>query len=281
MLGQFHIHDASLLVSWDASVMTDSSWSLGLTPAQWELWGRACRVLERSGFRVFPQARVSRLIRKHYRQGRHPGGLEVKTACHRGQMEFRFFQSLVRDNPHGGEYDFDRLARMPYLVRLRWRLVMDRLVGFLLERGLQAQPTKPASPVPDPLRWFNAAWGSDRFERGPDGWVRPDPLGSVDRDGVTIETGSVRYFRHRNGRLYRGRVYPNLNGQWLVLYGSAEQDWTTLSAGELFWCDPRREPRRVGQGRRTRLEVEKRKAIQAEQYERAAVLRDILRAEPA
>ena len=39
----------------------------------------------------------------------------------------------------------------------------------------------------------------------------------LDRDKKVLRNGDIKYFRHWNGYLYRGRVYHNINNMWLVI----------------------------------------------------------------
>lgn len=285
MLGTFSTHDTSLQIQWDDSVIGPQG-NFGLTSTQWELWGRACHLLAGLGFNITVDPNTlknHRIIAKYYRRGKHPSGLEVKTDCHRAVCRFEFFQNINRENPNGGEYDYGKLARMPYLVRLRCQVVRRKLCRVLEELGLTFDGDRArVDPAVDPLGWFNGTWGAGRFARRADGW--PDPAkemshGNKDRDGLPLDVGVERYYRCRHtGRLYRGRCYPNMNSMWGVVSGAT---FTCVSSSELFSCaDPRQQPRRLMPNRRRRLESEKKKAIEAENYERAAVLRDILRREP-
>lgn len=52
----------------------------------------------------------------------------------------------------------------------------------------------------------------------------------------TIRNGEIKYFRGRNGYLYRGRVYHDLNNMWWVIINKFEVK--RVAAFELFDLAP-------------------------------------------
>lgn len=49
-----------------------------------------------------------------------------------------------------------------------------------------------------------------------DGEEQPSYNG-LDRDKKVLRNGDIKYFRHWNGYLYRGRIYHNINNMWWVI----------------------------------------------------------------
>ena len=156
------------------------------------------------------------------------GDLEYHLRVSGRHVELTFFQNVVTVNQYGGRYDFDRLRKMPYLVRKRYEWTEMRLCKWFHLQGLPRRESR-VSPWPDPLAWFNSRWdgeherkrGTHRFERGPDGWPTERELASwkqLDADGRRITQGAERYVMIR-GRAMRCRVYGGINGMWLCLYG--------------------------------------------------------------
>lgn len=228
---------------------------------------------------------------RHHRAGTRPtphGDLHFHAEMYATGGKVEFFQEVVTVNHHGGRYDFDKRQKMPYLIGKAFDLAVAAARTHLLDRGF-TEENKPASPVLDPLADFNAHWDSDydrlagrhRFERGEDGWPVPKELNNYGwRDGEPlIQQGSVWYFRDRGGRLARGRCYGGINGMWTVIYGPGLGDYICLSRHQLFQCSPAAEPRRVVPAKRgiTRLEGELKRAVAAQDFERAITLRDSLR----
>ncbi len=201
-----------------------------------------------------------------------------------------FYQDVVTVNENGGRYDFDRHKKMPYLIGKAFEFAIRAARTHLIDRGF-VESTKLDSPVGSPLAYFNQTWdgeyerrrGTHRFVRGADGWPTEKELGQacwgVSADRPLIEQGSVWYYRDRGGRLARGRCYGGINGMWIVIYGPRPRDYTHVSRHELFQCSPSAEPRRVVPVTRgiTRLQSELKRAVAAEDFERAIVLRDNLK----
>jgi hypothetical protein len=254
----------------------------------WETYNRARRALEAKGFVFGPDPRVADRypsIAKYHHQARC-GDLWVDSEVYPAGCKFEFYQELVTENPNGGRYDFDRVAKMPYLIRKKFELCIATLKRHLESRGFD-EHRKIASPIPDPLAYFNDRWDSDyerrrgvhRFKRDDSGWPHRDELpahGRFDRDGAEIGHGEVRYFRDHKGYLSRGRCYGGINGRWLVIVGSGQRDFTHINASELFACDPARIPRKV-HPRPRKLAAVLKDAVDRQDFERAIVVRDLIK----
>jgi len=254
-----------------------------------DVFARIVQALRRLGWTVGPQHYIftnndNRFCQKGNLKGDlHMGGRSIK---------FEMFQSINcptrPDNE--GRYEWSKTELMPYVMRLEMERTRRRIRDYLCNvfTGYAFQPPKIASPNPDPLAYFNDSWdgeyekklGTHRFKRGADGWPAESELGSWDRrdkDGVTMSHGDVRWMRDRNGRLLRGRVYGGINGMWMFVYGPGQRDHTHESARSFFTYQPDMPRKQVDQHkRRKRLEQELAKAIKAMNFERAAVLRDVL-----
>jgi len=242
-------------------------------------YGAVIRHLRDIGFKVGPDP----LIKKRYpslsaksRLGFH-GHLRV-TIEQRGRVvELKFYQELVTVNPNGGRYDFDRRAKMPYLIRLRYDHTVLSLQRMLAERGM------PMQREPAPLR------GRARIEQQRAEWVRshgpkmygqPIPAYNAgSADGVNLIDGQAVWFRGRDGRLRHGEAWHSANNIWMVLVAGGVVE--CLGSFELYASRPLTpikgrwfEPATV----RGRLVDAKAKAIASEQFERAAAIRDALAA---
>ncbi|WP_101484416.1 UvrB/UvrC motif-containing protein [Janthinobacterium sp. 61] len=90
-----------------------------------------------------------------------------------------------------------------------------------------------------------------------------------------MENGSKVYAIDRSGRVICGTAFYDLNGNWQIVTGryAMTSVWHTA-----IWARCPGDPRvkRNARDRRLRLEGELAKAIKAMNFERAAVLRDIL-----
>lgn len=255
-----------------------------------KLFHRLMGTLRRAGFTIGLDPEIEerfKSLSKEHRYGRH-GDLELQAHYSPAGMEIRFFQNLVRENRHGGQHDFDRRQKMPYPVLLRWRHAINQLKSVLTRVGFQ-ESVLVNSPIPDPLAYFNGKWDSEfdrlnsghRFSRGDDGWPIEKELGywpPIDANGIQITQGCVRFFRTVNGHQMRGRCYGGINGRWTVVYGPGRGDFTHLSSHELHSMAGER--KLVSATRREkRMRDELRRAVGAENFERAIVLRNLITAQ--
>lgn len=286
----FRTHDTMLFVA--ATTDRPEKRGFGTTEPDWETFNRLCEVLIGKGFAIGADPRTMQRcsgIAKYHRLGRCRD-LWVKAQVYPMGCEFAFFQEIVRTNPNSGYYDFDKRAKMPYLIGKQFEAALAAMKAHLLERGFVAEPEKVASPNPDPLAYFNDQWDSEwdkkrgvhRFERDESGWPAASELRfwpGKDADGASLTHGAIRYRRDAKGYLQRGRVYGGINGTWLFVYGPGRRDFTHASAREFFSCDPRTVPRKQHPIARrvARLRQEMQKAVEAEAFERAARIRDAVR----
>lgn len=226
-------------------------------------FGRLLDHLRSRGFTVEPDRKVDKVIRRWYWIGRK-GHLEFHAQTSGRTAEVEFFQSLAFENPNGGRYDFDKFRKLPRFLRLRCAVEMIHLIRAMqglgytfgqrsdlhepLARAVLRKAERREEEGLSPLERFNRSWGADRFERGDDGWPTAREIQSCnrrDRDGALLSNGDVRYFRHHDGRLVRGRVFTNMGNMWAVVHPDGTPI-TYVSSGELFSTDrPDLLPRRV------------------------------------
>jgi hypothetical protein len=292
----FWIFDSTLCVA-AASDQPDRRMGGGWQRPDWETYNRLRGALEAGGFAFTSDPRIDKhysCLAKYHHVGARPtrhGELRVATETYPTGCKFEFYQDVVIENLNGGLYDFDRRAKMPYLIRKAWEAAIRRAAAHLVGRGF-VDTTKIDSPNPDPVAYFNQSWnspsdwkrGTHRFDRGEDGWPSDKEIGLAcwTMGHPLIPHGAIRYFRDRKGRLMRGRCYGGINGRWMVVYGPGRRDFTHLSRHELFECDPRQQPRRVHPVDPKRLAAVLAKAVAAQEFERAIVIRDALkRLQPA
>lgn len=288
----FLVHDSTLVLTVEpAGRDRFGSWQV-----DWDNHARLLRVLKRTGFRI---AADPALHRRHQRLSKYHrvasrGDLSVHCEVYPTGSKFEFYQDIVTVNRNGGRYDFDRVAKMPYLVRKAFELALRELKADLVGHGF-LERTKVRSAVPDPLAYFNDRWdgeyekrlGCHRFARDESGWPASSELQNYqrrDRDGADLTHGALRYLRTSQGYLLRGRVYGGIGGRWLFVYGPSLDDFTFGSAHEFFTCKPSEVPRKQHPNPATarkraagRVRDRMRAAVSAEDFEAAARLRDAAR----
>ena len=291
--GTISFNDASLSI-WEEpgrAVMVNDGWKSAFKK---DVFARIIQQLNRMGWNCEVPAemveRYSLSFARNYRSCRK-GDLHGELSLSGRHIEFAMWQELHNvSNRNGGRYDFDKEQRMPYLLRLQMQITRCRLRDYLVNvfDGYVFTTERVSSPNPDPLAYFNARWdgeyekrrGTHRFERGPDGWPSERELSSWDRkdaDGRPLSHGQVRWVRDHQGRLRRGRVYGGINGMWMLVYGPGRRDHTHESARNFFTYVTDMPRKKVSEyQRRKRLQAELDLAVRAMNFERAAVLRDVL-----
>lgn len=297
--GTIGLHDATLAVCEEGIPPPNAPGGFKARDA-WEAQFKAevfdlvAATLTSIGWTVGPwtDAKVYPAIADGRRTCSHTSGLQAELGVNGRSVELEMWQDVTpSENKNGGKYDFDKLERMPYVLRLEVERTRRHVIKALCEAhsGYSVRPPKISSPNPDPLAWFNDSWdgeyerkrGEHRFKRGADGWPNDEelkPWARKDRDGVELRHGDVRYLRNYKGYLMCGRIYGGINGRWTLVYGPGKRDYTCAQANEFFTCSAGSVPSKVypARERRKRLEREMQKAIAAMDFDRAKVLKGIL-----
>lgn len=287
----FHIFDTSLCVS----AFVGRKDRIQMWSPDWETFNRLVLAITAAGF-VFDDdpyydGRYKCLSKYHrlgHRETAH-GTCYVTAETYPAGCKFTFYQEVVTTNRNGGRYDFDKRQKMPYLIGKAFERAIITARAHLLAQGF-TETAKVASANPDPLAYFNDKWdgeseksrGVHRFKRGADGWPDHCELAgsrwNTRSDPPFVEHGSVWYFRHHNGYLMRGRAYGGINAMWLVVYGPGKSDYTHVHRDALFQCQPSTVPRRLVAQPHKRVSRLLEKAVETQDFERAIVLRDVLKA---
>jgi len=199
-------------------------------------------LLNRRGFSLGPDPVVHhRILVKTHRAGK-AGDLEVAASLSGRHIEVQFFQNVHQvQNPNGGRYDFDKLARMPFLLRKRAQLEMNKVRELLVSK-FGASVTKGDVPLPHPNRSTavefiearNRGSGHFKAELGHADWYADYNRQTGDRQLLTH--GTPVYFRDRKGRWACGVAYYNLNNMWWVAVGKYEV--RNLCSTDLFVRPP-------------------------------------------
>lgn len=151
------------------------------------------------------------------------GKLEARLECHRAISHIEFYQNVVFENPAGGQYDFDRVQKMPYLVRVLFLLERGRITSLLKSLGLAdtSDPTTFPTPNHEVMHRIKTCghWhGEDLF-----GWrPRPGSYGAdKERNSKQLLPGETKFYYHwATKRLSRGVIWYNLNNMWYVVSGN-------------------------------------------------------------
>lgn len=197
--------------------------------SHYALYREVLYLLGSMGFYVSGDKEIKKkypILDKDHNRGRY-ADLEFKSERFATGFSFTFYQNVVFENPHGGEYDYNKLEKMPYLVRKQFELTIKKLSKFLMDKGIP-NTTKPVyknakakikqhyveslhHPQKD-INFLLSDLDGQTFE----------PYNSKDRDGKILHNGEIKYFRDYNGYLYRGKIYHNINNMWWVIINANE-----------------------------------------------------------
>lgn len=179
-------------------------------------------------------------LNKDRNRGRY-GDLEFKSERYPAGFKIEFFQNIVFENRHGGEYDFDKLDKMPYLIRKQYELTMKKLAKFLLDKGIP-DTTKPvyknakAKIKYDYVKsWHHPQKDMNFLLSDLDGQTS-EVYNSKDRDGKILHNGEIKYFRDYKGYLCRGKIYHHINNMWWVIVN--EKEVRNIASFDLFDLTP-------------------------------------------
>lgn len=180
-------------------------------------------------------------IAKNFTYGRK-GDLELLVRLSGRHIEIVLFQNVANvENTHGNLFDFDKMRRMPYLLKKQ-----AELTHFKLERLLMTEFGYPAAKRETPRPGVNGttalAFVENKIKKS---WHFKPALGHADyngdynrktMDGTLLEHGMAVYFRDRKGRWATGTAYYNINNMWWVVSG--KHSVGNLACFELYVSKP-------------------------------------------
>lgn len=216
---------------------------------------RILHMLADEGFKVEKNPEVLknyRIISRDHWYGRRDD-LEFEASKFPAGFEIIFFQNINFENPNGGKYDFDKLEKMPYLIRLQYIVYMRKIVEKLKTLTDVKDKTVPASKNAEEKIKIDLAYGwgffpDTNFDLLVGNRVPDDSYYGLDRDKKPIRNGDLKYFRNRwNGYIMRGRVYYRANMSWWAIVNKWEA--VVVNNYDLFDDFPSGEPARLAPDR--------------------------------
>lgn len=215
-------------------------------------------------------------ISRNFHEG-SKGKLEVKIELGGRHLQILFFQNVVRENKSGGQHDFGRRHKMPYLIGKQYEVERAHIAACMRVMGL------PALQLEDRSRGMALIerrreelcdfHGNDFYDRQWESYNIRSYAGRALSDGDTV------YFRNRSGRMQRGICFRALNNMWLVLLPcrtvlniacfelAHRQDIAPPPSGRWFHIDHRER----------KIHSRLKRAIDAQDFERAALVRDAIK----
>lgn len=303
--GTVHFGNASLSI-WEegpSNRMTHKergAWELAFKR---QVFARIIQTLNRLGW-TCTMPEIAPHSVKHYGGNVARWSAERKRLCVKGDLkgdlevsgrhiEFKMFQSVNcptrPDNE--GRYESDKEGVMPYVLRLEMertrRRIRDYLCGVMEGYTFEA---KKRSIYRKPLEitaleqikehyaesWhFKGDWAAWKDKYSAPKWVGCSNGNRKSADGVLLEHGQRVYFFDWHGRIQTGTAMYNINNMWWVVTG--KYDYRNEACFHLYARLPENfRVKRNAKRRRARLEKLLAQATKAMNFERAAVLRDIL-----
>lgn len=263
-----------------------------------EVFARIVQQLNRLGWKLEVPAdmikrynlRFARSYR-YCRKGDLQGQLEISGRC----IKFEMWQDVANvKNPSGGKYDFDKEDRMPYVMRLEMERTRRRIRTYLCNVfsgyafGSARTDSRSAKCGPNgitALEYVAGCYESSHHFKGD--WPKYLELHSSkslggcfnsnrkSADGELLAHGQRVWAFDHKGRPLTGIAHYNINNMWWVVTG--KYGVQNLACHELYTSQPENmRLKRNARIRRRRLEQELSKATASMNFERAAVLRDIL-----
>jgi hypothetical protein len=215
------------------------------------LWHNWLKKLTEVGFKVTKDPGIEKqfkVLSDYHRYGIWKD-LEVKAEVCFRNIHFEFYQNIYTPDRKKGDgyYCSNKGMIMPYLIKLRFRHTLNKIIE-LVKVNIHSDDLEFEycdSPIMAEEAILNHCHGNHWKSKSPKTLeeigesIREYDLhsNSKDRDKKQITCGEVKYFRHWNGRLMRGRAYHNINNMWWVLINKYE--YRNVAAFDLF--DPTEE----------------------------------------
>jgi hypothetical protein len=134
-------------------------------------------------------------------------------------LEIQFYQNVTpSENPYGGEYDFHKMGRMPYLLRLRTKFEMQALCTWLVSQFLY--DVKPKEQSCDAFGLSADEWMDQHNEAR----FHDDPIpeyNSKCMDGI-VQNGERVFFLggYNIQRWGVGIARHHINNMWWIKVGT-------------------------------------------------------------
>jgi len=209
------------------------------------------------------------------------GDLKAELAISGRCIKLEMWQDVTpSENRNGGRYDFNKEARMPYVLRLEMERTRRRIRDYLCNvfAGYEFKPCDPKLGINGVTALEYAAHSrrtSGHYVTDLDRAQICNTGYDKSADGQQLENGIRVYAQTREGRIIFGTAFYSLNGNWQIVTGRYGLDYVWHKQ---IWvdCPGNVRVKRNADHRRKRLEQEMAKAVKEMRFERAAQLRDVL-----
>jgi hypothetical protein len=254
-----------------------------------QVFTRIIQTLGRIGWRcVVPEDKIKQYGRRFAEGQRYcvKGDLKADLSISGRCIQFDMFQNVnAPDRPdHEGRYQYDKEKHMPYVMRLEMERTRRRIRTYLCNvfsgYEFKADRIDGRANICGPghltaMEWLAGCYATSCHFKGDLTTYNISDYNRKSADGVMLDHGQRVWFADRKGRICTGIAYYNINNMWWVISG--RYGHTNLAAFELFTILPddfRR--KRNDKLREKRLKGLMEKAVAIMDFERAALLRDLL-----
>jgi len=272
--GEIRFHDSSINI-WEENVDEKSFKA--------EVFDPIIRLLRKNGWQVKRDEDVYknyRCLSKHRRYCRK-GDLEAKLALCGRHIEFETYQNIVNvKNSNGGEYDFDKMDRMPYLFRKMTILIHKKIRDFLVKGNNYEVKPEEKSHGPGYNQITGLEWIQQNYR---DSWPFKGDLTTYQisdynrksKDGKLLDHKQPVYFHGYDGKIRSGTTYYNINNMWWILCG--KYTVRNICSSDIY-VDPPNNIReyRCEHNRRKKLESLLAEAIKSMSFIRAELLKNLI-----
>lgn len=237
----------------------------------WESYRAVREMLKESGY-VFHDdpRRLYKSLRRTMHAG-SKGDIHLTSEIYPAGFRFEFYEDVVRDNPNGGRYHFNKLEKMPYLRRQKVILAHRKIAEVLMARGFADGRDKKLPPLERIMESRRRDRDWRRYEIVIDG--QPD-YNVCDQDGIRLKDGDIRSYWSRNGRLQRGAVYYDMNSMWWVI--SAPDELDKESAHEFFQYDHEQHGRKLSRNPLINISHALESAVKARNFKKAGAIQEAI-----
>lgn len=299
--GVISFHDASLSI-WEDSMPGINVPNAYKVRDAWELlfkrqvFARIVQTLNRLGWTVTMPAIKEHDV-KHYsaRVARHAaqrhrdcfkGDLKGELEISGRTIKFEMWQGVNTPTrpDHGGRYESNKEACMPYVLRLEMertrRRIRDYLCNVFTDYTMSTYRPSKRAQGETAIESISRHWAQDQRST-PDKWEAyarkkavEDVYNNKARDGVIIQHGQKVYTTDFKGRWLVGLAYAD-GGMWYVVTGP--YTYERKCSNEITTTPPPDLRVKANKRRaREQLERELQKAVAAMDFKRAAVLKGVL-----
>jgi len=245
----FKIFRDSASINFYNGIKVTDSWSK--RQPHFPILHRVLNFMADRGFKVSRDPRIEKhykILTKDHWYGRK-GDLEFKAERYPVGWKIEFFQNIVFENKSGGEYDFGKFEKMPYLIKLLFLNECRHIAKFLINLEASDQTRPNYKLAEDCIKEHIVKYTIGVKFKDPSEFNLGDYVCSsskyssniTDRDGKVIQNGQIKYIRYYDGRLRRGRVYHHINNMWWIIFDKF--GYSNYASFELF--DPKPEDFRV------------------------------------